>query len=180
MKNKIKTVIRDLIYIFINYIVAYIPCWYIRKFFYCLFGMRIGNGSRICMKCTIMSPWKIQIGKNTMINEYVLLDGRGGLYIGDSCSISMWAIIYTASHLSSSERFQYYSRETRLGNCCWIGARGVIMPGALLADRSIISVNSCFKGESEVNGIYAGNPATLKRYRLLDENFDLKNCNYFK
>ena len=78
MKDRIKTAIRDLLYVFTNYIVAYIPIWTLRKLLYIVLGMKIGKGSRICMKCVIMSPWKIQVGRNTMINEYCIIDGRGG------------------------------------------------------------------------------------------------------
>lgn len=180
MKNIIKIFARDIIYIFLNYVVNYIPCWNIRKLFYILMGLKIGKGSRICMKCIIMSPWNISIGANTMINEYVLLDGRGGLTIGDSCSISMWAILYTASHYSDSNEFQYYSKETKLGNCCWIGTRAVIMPGSVIRDRTIISVNSVFKGISDENAIYVGNPAKHVKVRKINENYDLINQNFLK
>ena len=178
--QKIKSFIRDAIYVFLNYIIAYIPIWFIRRFFYQLFGMKIGRGTRINMKCIVMSPWKIEIGENTMVNEYTLLDGRGGLKIGNSCSISMWVVIYTASHYANSSIFQYYSKPTQIGNCCWLGTRCVIMPGSTLSDRTIISVNSVYKGHSEENGIYEGNPTILKRYRALKNNYEQKNEGFFK
>lgn len=68
----------NLVYIFCNYFVAYIPCWTVRKFFYRCLGMKLGRGTRINMRCVIMTPWKIKIGENTMINEYALIDGGGG------------------------------------------------------------------------------------------------------
>ena len=36
---------------FINYFVAYIPSWTIRKLFYRAVGMKIGKGSRIKQVC---------------------------------------------------------------------------------------------------------------------------------
>lgn len=71
----------NLIYIFVNYFVNYIPVWTIRKLIYRCVGMKIGKGTRINMRCVILAPWKIRIGENTMINEYTLLDGRGGLIL---------------------------------------------------------------------------------------------------
>lgn len=180
MYYKIRAAGRDLLYVFLNYFVNYIPCWSIRKLCYLCMGMKIGHGTRICMKCIIVSPWNIQIGNNTMINEYVLLDGRGTLKIGDSCSLSMWSIVYTASHRKDSASFQYYERSTKIGSCCWLGSRSVIMPGSVLQDRTIISVNSTFKGLSQTSGIYIGNPAKLEGFRKLDCNYIQINHNYFK
>lgn len=142
--------------------------------------MHIGRGSRICMKTIVMSPWKISIGDNTMINEFVLLDGRGGLTIGSNTSISMWAIIYSASHAAGSQDFMYYSKPTVIGDCCWIGTRSIIMPGSVFSDGSILSVNSSFKGTSQNFGIYNGNPAVLVRERGINSKYLLNNENFFK
>ncbi len=54
---------------------------------------------------------------------------RGGLRIGDDCSVSTESIIYTASHNTNSEKFQYYEQEMELGNGVWIGARSAILLG---------------------------------------------------
>lgn len=177
---KLKAFFRDIIYIFLNYIVAYIPCWHIRKLFYVLAGMKIGKKSRINMKCIVMSPWNIVIGNSTMINEFVLLDGRGHLKIGNACSVSMWSILYTASHKSYSPTFEYTSAPVRVGDCCWLGTRSVIMPGSEIKDRTIISVNSVWKGETCESGIYAGNPATLLKMRAVNDNYEHHIVAFFK
>lgn len=176
----IKTFVRDFIYVFCNYFVSNIPIWWLRKLIFILLGMKIGKGSRICMKCTIMSPWKISIGKNTMVNEYVLLDGRGGLFIGDDCAISMGAIIYTASHYVNSSTFQYYSKKTEIMNCCWLGARCIILPGSRLDNKTVIGANSVFKGISKENDILVGNPANVIRKRNVHYTYHQNILNYFK
>lgn len=180
MINVVKTIIRDLLYLFTNYFVAYIPVWWLRKIFYIILGMKIGKGTRICMKCIIMSPWKVTIGKNTMVNEFVLLDGRGGLKIGDNCSLSMWSVVYTASHSSKSSDFSYYSKPTEIKNCCWIGTRAVVMPGSILNDRTIVSVNSVLKGITEKGGVYIGNPAEKKYKRDLKIDYEQFILDFFK
>lgn len=174
-----KLFIINLTYVFTNYFVNYIPVWTIRKLIYRCLGMKIGKGARINMRCIVMSPWKIRIGRNTIINEYTILDGRGGLTIGSNCSISMWSVVYSASHYLDSPVFAYYAKETTIGDCCWLGARCVIMPGSCLGDGSVISVNSVFKGIADKNGVYIGNPAELKRTRKLDAPYNLKNPYFF-
>ncbi len=76
--GRLKVLVYDFVYIFINYFVAGIPCWSIRKMLYKLFGMKIGKGSRINMKCFVIEPWNVKIGENSIINEVCLIDGRGG------------------------------------------------------------------------------------------------------
>lgn len=53
------------------------------------------------------------------------------------------------------------------------------MPGSVLSERSIIASNSVFKGVTEVNGIYVGNPAILFKNRDLAENYMLVNKRFF-
>ena len=124
----------DIFYIILNYFVAYIPFWNIRKILYRLFGMEIGKNSRVAMRCIVMGQkgcHGICIGENNVINEYVLLDGRSGLLIGNNNSISMFAKIYTGTHKTHSNQFEYIGKRTFIGNNCWIGAAAVILPGGV-------------------------------------------------
>ena len=170
MIKHIKAAAGALVYIFLNYIVTNIPCWHLRKVFYLMFGMKIGNGSRINMKVIVWAPWKIRIGQGSIINEYALLDGRGGLIIGSGTSIAMWAVVYSSSHYADSPQFEYYTKQTIIGDNCWICVRTVVLPGSIVADRVIIGANSVFKGDSDEAGIYYGNPCCFVRKRKVDES----------
>ena len=174
-----RKLLRCLVEVFINYFVAYIPSWAIRKLFYRAFGMKIGKGSRINQRAYVFKPWKISIGENTMINSFALLDGRGGLTIGDNVSVSMRAILYSASHKSYSDTFEYYEKATTIGNCVWICVNAVILPGTQVADRSVVSANSVLKGKTERRGIYAGIPAYFVCERDLETDYQLDNTYYF-
>lgn len=180
MKTIIKSFIRDVAYCFLNYFVAYIPFWSIRKIFYLVCGMKIGSGSRIMMRCIVMAPWRIKIGNNSIINEYVLLDGRGGLEIGNSVSISYRATIYTGTHKSFSGSFEYTSEPVLISDCSWLGAGCTIMPGSIIKRRCIVSVNSVFSGESIQNGIYRGVPAVYWKERTLIDDYKLEHIYYFR
>lgn len=181
MYKKIKRLKGGLGYIFINCFIGHFPIWNVRKALYKLLGMKIGKNSRINMGCIVMKPWKITIGDNSMINENAILDGRGGLIIGDSCSISMCSILYTASHYANSASFEWYSKPTIIGDCVWIGAGAIILPGSELMDYTIIGANSTFKGISEYNGIYIGVPAVKIRERKLSKKYklNLSDIGYF-
>ena len=105
----------------------------------------------------------------------------GGVRIGDSCSLSMYSIVYSASHYADSPTFEYYSRSTTLEDCVWLGARSIVLPGSYLRDYTILSANSVYKGESDKNDILCGNPATTQmRKRKITEKYIQYNSNYFK
>lgn len=178
----IKIFLCDADYIFLNYVVANIPCWQIRKLFYLLHGMKIGKHSRINMKCIVYAPWKISIGKSSIVNEHSLLDGRGHLSIGNDVSVSMFAILYTASHYSWSPEFQYYTKKTIIHDGAWIGARAIVMPGSEIMDNSILSANSVYcGGVSERMKVYRGNPAEICADRkILEGEVHLKTTMFFK
>lgn len=159
-----KSCVKQLI---LNYFVAYIPCWFIRKTAYKIAGLRIGEGSRILMGCKIEGPRGIRIGNNTHVNSGCHLDGRGGLYIGDNVNISNYSAIISASHDMKSESFSYRLGAVTIKDCCWLGTRSIVLDNSTLEERVVIGAGSCFKGESIAGGVYVGVPAKWVKDRGL-------------
>ncbi|NCN03852.1 MAG: hypothetical protein GW942_02140, partial [Candidatus Pacebacteria bacterium] len=56
--------------------VGLIPSHHLRRFFYRLFGMKIGSGSTLHMMGRIYDPRHITIGVDTIVGERFSLDGR--------------------------------------------------------------------------------------------------------
>lgn len=179
MKKILKILICDADYIFLNYFVASIPCWWIRRLFYMMHGMKLGKRCRINMKCIVYAPWKIRIGDNTIINEFTLLDGRGRLVIGNNVAISMYSILYTASHYAWSSEFEYYTKKTEIEDNCWIGARSIIHAGSKMKRNSILAAGSVLSGETENDTIYEGIPAIAKKKRTINGDFEMKTIMFF-
>lgn len=176
----LKQIVYSLTFLFINYVVAYIPIWHIRKLFYLIFGMHIGRNSRIHMKCTVINPWGITIGTNTIINEQCFLDGRGGLVIGNDTSISVQSMILTASHDRRSRSFEYYESGVVIGNNVWMGARAMVLDNSKVEDGCIISAGSSLKGNTEAGYIYTGVPARKARARELEGPYTISYKNFFR
>ncbi|MDR1157993.1 MAG: acyltransferase [Oscillospiraceae bacterium] len=179
MKVVIRRIVAGVIYVFFNYFVNNIPAYWLRRLLYCVAGMKIGRGSRLAMKVIVFLPWKIRIGANTMVNEYTILDGRGGLEIGDNVSISMFAIIYSASHKAHSDTFESFKEKVNIDDNVWIGARAIVLPGSRLSKGSVLAAGSSFTGETEENGIYAGVPATFRKMRAISDSYRLGRHLYF-
>lgn len=155
----------DCKYILINGVVNRIPIWNVRAFFYRLAGMKIGKDSRILLGTRVMNPADIEIGERTIINEECILDGRGGLVIGNDVSISIQSMILTGSHDSSSENFQYTTHKVTIKDNAWLCSRSIVLPGAQIGKASIIAAGCVFRGVADDNYIYGGIPSKKIGYR---------------
>ncbi|MCA9368957.1 hypothetical protein KC721_01540, partial [Candidatus Woesebacteria bacterium] len=74
--NRLNTIYLEAVTGFLWWCVGFIPSHMIRKFFYRLFGMKIGKGGAIHMMARIYDPRHISIGDDTIIGEKATLDGR--------------------------------------------------------------------------------------------------------
>lgn len=58
-------------------------------------------------------------------------------------------------------------RHTRIGKCCFIGARSIILPGVTIGDHSIVGAGSVVTKDVPPNCIVAGNPAMVIRNNIV-------------
>ena len=102
-----------------------------------------GEGSSCYNNVLIIGD--VKVGKNTWIGPNVILDGSGGLVIGDYVSISAGAQIYTHHTVdwSISLGGQAPQRSsTTIGNGVYIGPNSIIQMGCHLGDKSIVGAMS--------------------------------------
>ncbi len=170
----------DFRYLVLNHFVNHIPCWFIRKFLYKLFGLKIGKNSRIGINTIIVSPKRIKIGHNTIINEMCYLDGRGQLEIGNNSSISFRTTILTATHNANSNDFEYYEKKVVIGNNVWLGANAIVLDGSIINNYAVIGAGSVFKGTANENDIYIGNPAKKIKVRKIDNEYTINYRPFFR
>lgn len=175
-----KRIVYDFKHIFLNCFVNKIPCWNLRKCIYILYGTKIGKLSRIGINTIIHNPDKLQIGERTIINDNCYLDARGGIIIGKDVSISSKTCIFTTTHDVNSSIFQYKEYECKIDDNVWIGANSTLIAPVILKQKTIIGAASVYKGVSEENGIYIGNPAKIIAKRNLDISYKIDFKPYFR
>lgn len=87
----------------------------------------------------------VKVGANTWVGPFTLLDGSGGLEIGDYCSISAGVHIYTHDTVRwalSGGKAEYERAPVRIGDCCYIGSQSVVTKGVTIGEHCVVGACS--------------------------------------
>ena len=106
-------------------------------------AMGFGEGSSIYDSALVLG--EVNVGKEVWIGPFTVLDGSGGLEIGDHCAISAGVQIYTHDTVKrtlSGGVDAIDKGPVRIGACCYIGPNAVIVRGVTIGDGCIIGANS--------------------------------------
>jgi acetyltransferase-like isoleucine patch superfamily enzyme len=106
----------------------------------------------------------VKVGRGTWIGPFTILDGTGGLTIGDYCSISSGVQIYTHETVEwalSGGKAKYSYAPVRIGSSCFIGSLTVIRMGVEIGDHVLVGAHSFVNNSIPNNSIAAGSPARV-------------------
>lgn len=120
-----------------------------------------GKGTSIYDSGTVMGD--VQVGMDTWIGPFTLLDGTGGkLSVGDHCDISAGVQIYTHDTVDScvsGGAVEKTGSPVDIGDNCYIGPMTIISSGVRIGDGCIVGANSFVNKSFGAHVIIAGNPA---------------------
>ena len=104
---------------------------------------------------------KVQIGHNGWFGQNTILDGSGGLTIGNGVRIGMYSQLWT--HVASGELIEgctlYAHRPTLIDDDVWLVGSCIVSSGITIGRRSICLINSMITKDVLPNKVYAGSPA---------------------
>lgn len=155
------SIIKDLVYFFINSILNRIPSRNVRMiFYYFLSNGKISISSKIGFGVKFLDIRNISIGDHTNINWGSVIDGRGGkILIGSNVDIAPQVNIWTLEHEPDDAFFQSRFKSVFIHENVWIANRAIILPGVSIGKFAVVASGSVVKGEIPENTIVAGVPA---------------------
>lgn len=119
-----------------------------------------GEGSSVYDSAYVFGDTKV--GKNTWIGPFTIIDGSGGLKIGDNCTISSGVHIYTHNNVKqtlSGGKLPIEREPVSIGSNTYIAPQTVIAMGISIGNSCVIATNSFVNKSFPDNAIIAGNPA---------------------
>lgn len=96
----------------------------------------------------------VKIGKQCWIGPNTVIDGTGGLEIGNNCTISAGVHIYTHN---SIDRNHIKHQQVKIGDNTYIGPNSVIQMGVTIGDNVIIGALSFVNKNIPDEGKWIGN-----------------------
>jgi acetyltransferase-like isoleucine patch superfamily enzyme len=124
---------------------------------------RFGEGTSCYDNVLILGD--VKVGKHCWIGPNVILDGQGGLTIGDHCDISAGVQIYThhtVARCLSGGRAPIETASVTIGSCVYIGPQSVIEKGVAIGDRVVIGTMSLVNRDIPSGARVWGVPARLR------------------
>lgn len=121
-----------------------------------------GEGATIYDSSLVIGD--VQVGKYTWVGPYTILDGSGGLVIGDYSSISAGVHIYTHDTVEwtlSGGKAEYKYAPITIGNCCYIGPHTIISKGVKIGDYCLVGANSFVNIDLNNYSVAAGSPCKI-------------------
>jgi len=133
-------------------------------------GWKLGAGSSIHRGLRLFCLGGVKVGRGTIINGECWIDGRCGVEIGSSVSISIGSRLLTLGHETNSSNFSPQGAPIIIEDYAWVGAFATIIPGVRLGKGSVVGAGAVVTKDVPEFTVVAGNPARKigERNRQLD------------
>ena len=124
-----------------------------------------------------IGPGEVKIGRYAHIGIGAILQGHGGILIGDYFTTSAHCRLYSLSNDYKKSRFgtmdihdtgyeaSYYSKKIVIGKNVWLGLN-VSLISATVGDDVFVKPHSVVSGDLDANTIAEGNPAVPVKKRF--------------
>lgn len=119
---------------------------------------------RIYEGVTFWYPYRIHIGNDVTLNEWVYLSGFGGLRIGNHVRIGHRTSIITSDHRYDDMSVPIHqqgliSGEVVIEDDVWIGCNVTILKGVIIGQGAIVAAGAVVTRDVPANAIVGGVPA---------------------
>lgn len=168
------------VYLFREWIM-HIPFYGVRKLFLRQTVKSMGANCFFAVGVEIRNGDNISVGRGSVINKGVLLDGRGGrLTIGSNVDIAQEVNIWTLSHDPHSDTYASLGGDVTIEDYAWIASRATILPNITLARGCVVATGSVVTRDVPPMTIVAGIPARKIGLRKSELQYEFNYRPWFR
>ncbi len=130
--------------------------------------------TRISSSAKLLNKKNIDLANHIWIGHYCLVDGTGGVSLGEGVQLSSHTVVYSHSsqdairllgkhfiELEATKRPGYKLKPVTIGEYTFVGTSSVILPGSTIGKGCIIGAGSVVNGTVPDYAIAVGNPAKI-------------------
>lgn len=125
-----------------------------------LFGAKVGKGVVIRSGVNITFPWRFKCGDHVWLGEGSSYLTLAPITIESNVCVSQEAYLCTGSHDHRESHFDLITKAIRLKQGSWVGARGLLGPGVVVGENSVVAAGAVVFRSVDSNMVAKGNPAT--------------------
>lgn len=108
----------------------------------------------------------IRVGRGSLIGEFCVIRGPGGVTIGDRVYLSPAVHIYSSNHVFDDPNACFIdqgvtAKGVTIEDECWIGAMVVILDGVTVGRRSVVAAGAVVTKDVPPYSLVAGVPARV-------------------
>jgi acetyltransferase-like isoleucine patch superfamily enzyme len=138
-------------------------------------GGRVTLGDESVIRAGAMllpSSGSISIGNKTSINQYTVINGQGGVTIGDSVMVAAFVSMFAAHHNFDDPALPILEQGTstkggiKIEDDVWIGTHAVILDGVIIGRGSVIGAGTVVTKNVPPYSVVAGVPGKMVRSRM--------------
>jgi acetyltransferase-like isoleucine patch superfamily enzyme len=154
------------VYFFLYSIVKYVPSpvgdflryWISKPFVRSMGRVRIYEG------VTIWYPYRITIGSNVTLNEWVYISGYGEVTVGNDVRIGHRTSIVSSDHVFDDRNVPIHkqglvSGPVRIGSDVFIGCNATILRGVTIGDGAVVAAGAVVMDDVPEYTVVGGVPA---------------------
>lgn len=137
-----------------------------RRWLLKLFGARIGKGVLIRPSVRTTYPWRLEIGDNAWIGDFVELYTLDRITIGSDAVVSQFTKLVTGTHDFEKPTFDMMTKPIVIEPQAWVAANCFVAPGVTVRRGAVVLACSLVLKDVPELMVAAGQPATIRRSRL--------------
>jgi acetyltransferase-like isoleucine patch superfamily enzyme len=126
-------------------------------------NIRIGCNVSICSNVRIVAQkGTIIIGDNVHIGENSIITSKEHIEIGKDCLIAEYVVIRDQDHSIETRpinRAGFVTSPITIGNDVWLGSKSTILRGSIIGDGAVIGAHSLVNKKIEAYTLAVGTPA---------------------